>query len=91
MIDCKTGSRIVVKIDDKYGPYIVVTTFQDAGALEDIFDDHLFITYWSDTPDECKENAGHWYYFGGIADSFKLQSILDNLEFNTLKNKPPTP
>ena len=82
MIDSKTGNRIVVEIDEKFGPYITVTTFQDAGALEDIFDDQLFIVYWSDTPDECKVGGGNRYYFGGIADPEKLQNILDNLKFS---------
>jgi len=36
LIDRKTGQRILVHIDELYGPYIRVSTFEDGGALEDL-------------------------------------------------------
>lgn len=82
MIDSKTMKRITVSIDKKYGPYILVSTYDDAGALEDILDDQLYILYWTTTPEELKADGGNGYYFGNATDPAKLQAILDGITFD---------
>jgi len=81
MVDSKTGERIVVRVHDLYGPYIRISTFDDAGALEDVLDDTYYVLYWKSSPDEIRELGGSDYYFGGAADPIKLQTILDEIIF----------
>ena len=81
MIDSKTGERIIVRVHDLYGPYIRVSSFEDGGALEDIFDDTYYILYWKTAPAEVRDLGGNEYFFGGAADPVKLQSILDEIVF----------
>jgi len=81
MIDSVTGKRVVVCIDNIYGPYIRVSSFQDGGAMEDLLDEKFFVLYWKGTPDDLKDLGGNEYYFGGAVDPFKLQTILDSIEF----------
>jgi len=81
MIDSKTGERILVCVDDIYGPYIRVSTFQDCGALEEVLDERFFVLYWKGVPDDLKDLGGNEYFFGGAADSVKLQKIIDSIEF----------
>ncbi|MBD8189804.1 hypothetical protein IFU20_26850 [Pseudomonas viridiflava] len=81
MIDSKTGRKINVFIDPKYGPYIRVSVYEDAGALEDLFDEQYFVLYWKSTPAELIDDGGNEYYFGSAADPIKLQAILDSIVF----------
>ena len=81
MIDSKTGEKIVVHIHEVYGPYIRISTYDDAGSLEDILDDHYYVLYWKTRPKEFEADAGNEYYFGGAADPVKLQAILDEIIF----------
>lgn len=81
MIDSKTGERVIVRMSEKYGPYIRVTTYDDAGALEDALDDQYFVLYWKTTPEDVKSDGGNEYYFGNAADVAKVQSILDEINF----------
>lgn len=82
MIDRKTGQRILVHIDEHYGPYIRVSTFEDGGALEDLLDEKFFVLYWKGTHDDLKDAGGNEYFFGGAADPVKLQAILDSIDFD---------
>jgi glucose-6-phosphate 1-dehydrogenase len=82
MIDSKTGKKIIVHVDKKYGPFIRVSTYDDAGALEDVLDDHYHVLYWMTTPEELKDYGGHEYYFGNAASQEKIQKILDEIVFN---------
>ncbi len=82
MIDSKTGKKITVLISEKYGPYIRVSTYDAAGALEDVLDDHYYVLYWKSTPEELKAEGGNEYYFGNAADPTKVQSILDEIIFD---------
>lgn len=82
MIDSKTGERIMVLLHEKYGPYIRVSTYADAAALEDVLDDHYYVLYWTKSPIEVAEGGGSEYYFGGAADSVKMQKILDEISFD---------
>jgi hypothetical protein len=81
MIDSKTGERVIVCIHDVYGPYIQISTYDDAGALEDVLDEHYYVLYWTVRPKELEAEAGNQYFFGGAADPIKLQSILDEITF----------
>lgn len=81
MIDSKTGERIVVQNHDVYGPYIRVSTYEDAGALEDIFDDTYFVLYWKSAPEELRDLGGNEDYFGRAADPVKVQAISDEISF----------
>lgn len=81
MIDSKTGERILVRTHELYGPYIRVSTYQDAGALEDVLDDTYFVLYWKTSPEDVRGWGGNEYYFGGVADAAKLQAILDEICF----------
>ncbi|WP_248741939.1 MULTISPECIES: hypothetical protein [unclassified Pseudomonas] len=81
MIDSKTGERILVCVDEIYGPYIRVSTFQDGGALEEVLDERFFVLYWKGVPDDLKDLGGNEYFFGGAADPVKLQKIIDSIEF----------
>ncbi|KPW97422.1 hypothetical protein B7R56_27165 [Pseudomonas savastanoi pv. retacarpa] len=81
MIDSKVGERVVVSIHSKYGPYIRVSTYDDAGALEDLLDEKYFVLYWKSTPPELLDDGGNEYYFGNAADPVKLQFILDSIIF----------
>jgi hypothetical protein len=81
MIDSKTGERIMVLLHEKYGPYIRVSTYADAAALEDVLDDHYYVLYWTKSPGEIAESGGSEYYFGGAADPVKMQKILDEISF----------
>lgn len=81
MIDSVTGERVVVYIDDVYGPFIKVSSFQDGGAMEDLLDEKFFVLYWKGSPDDLKDLGGNEYHFGGAADPVKLQAILDSIEF----------
>jgi hypothetical protein len=80
MIDSKTGERILVQLDEIYGPYIRVSTFQDGGALEEVLDDVYYVLYWKGISEDLKGFGGNEYYFGGAADPVKLQVILDAIE-----------
>ncbi|GLR13243.1 hypothetical protein GCM10007907_20330 [Chitinimonas prasina] len=82
MIDKKTGDRVIVHVHEAYGPYIRISTYDDAGALEDILDDQYYVLYWKTTPKEFEAEGGSEYYFGGAADPVKLQAILDEIAFN---------
>ena len=79
MIDSKTGERVVVRMHEIYGPYIRISSYEDGGALEDVFDDHYYVLYWKTTPKELGTTGGNEYYFGGAADQVKLQAILDEI------------
>ena len=79
MIDSKTGERVVVLFDDKEGPYIRVSTWEDADALEDLLSDKYDVLYEMKTPDEFEKDGGKEYYFGSVADPIKLQRILDEI------------
>jgi hypothetical protein len=46
MIDSKTGERVMVFIHSEYGPFIRISTYDDAGALEDLLDEKYFVLYW---------------------------------------------
>ncbi len=50
MIDSKIGERVMVSIHSEYGPFIRVSTYDDAGALEDLLDEKYFVLYWKSTP-----------------------------------------
>ncbi|EAS64862.1 hypothetical protein L4D04_21490 [Photobacterium angustum] len=79
MIDSKTGKRIIVLIDKDSGPYIRVSTWNDADALEDLLSDKYDVLYEMKTPEEFREDGGKEYYFGNVADPEKLQKILDEI------------
>ncbi|KAB5625926.1 hypothetical protein F7234_09075 [Pseudomonas putida] len=79
MIDRVTGRRIEVLIDARYGPYIRVFSFQDSGALRDLFDDEYNVLYWMGPCEELSVNGGTEYYFGAAADPDKIQVLLDNV------------
>lgn len=79
MIDQITGQRIVVMIHEEYGPFIRVMSYQDAGHLEDRFDDDLHVTYWKMRDKELALRGGNEYYFGTVADPVKLRTILDSI------------
>jgi hypothetical protein len=81
MIDIKSGERVIVQMSDKYGPYIRILSYDDAGALEDVFDDHYYILYWTAMPEDLVAEGGKEYYFGNAADAKKLQAILDDIDF----------
>lgn len=36
MIDSKIGERVTVSIHPEYGPFISISIYDDAGALEDL-------------------------------------------------------
>lgn len=80
MIDSKTKERIVVRMHEHYGPYIRVSTYGDADALQDKFDDNYYVLYWMIRPDELEADGGREYFFGGGADPVRLQAILDEIE-----------
>ncbi len=50
MIDSKIGERVMVSIHSEYGPFIRVSTYDDAGALEDLLDEKYFVLYWKSAP-----------------------------------------
>ncbi|MBL4829232.1 MAG: hypothetical protein JKY55_04985 [Aliivibrio sp.] len=80
MIDSKTQKRIVVLIDNESGPYIRVSTRNDADELEDLLSGKFDVLYEMKYPDEFKSEGGKEYYFGNAADPRKLQYILDGIE-----------
>ncbi|RCK54290.1 hypothetical protein TH25_03040 [Thalassospira profundimaris] len=80
MIDSKTGERIMVFIDELSGPYIRVSVWNDADALEDLLSDKYDVLYEMKSPQDLKEDGGKEYYFGSVADPEKLQEILDEIE-----------
>jgi len=82
MIDKKTGEHVKVQIHEEYGPYIRVSTYEDAGALEDLFDEKYYVVYWKGSPEELRADGGNEYFFGGVADPVKIQAILDEIEFD---------
>ncbi|TMP28021.1 hypothetical protein CWB99_12970 [Pseudoalteromonas rubra] len=79
MIDSKTKERIVVLIDEEAGPYIRVSTWDDADALEDLLSGKYDVLYEMKTPAEFMDDGGKEYYFGSVADPAKLQAILDEI------------
>ncbi|MCR3902948.1 hypothetical protein NUK36_08925 [Aeromonas hydrophila] len=79
MIDSKTGERIVVLINDDSGPYIRVSTWNDADGLEDLLSGKYDVLYEMKIPEEFKADGGKEYYFGNAADPDKLQRILDDI------------
>ncbi len=79
MIDSITGKRVEVAISIEYGPFIRVSAYDDAGALEDLLDDKYYVLYWKSTPAELAANGGNEYYFGNGADPEKIQKILDEI------------
>ncbi|MBS7599889.1 hypothetical protein [Pseudomonas sp. RC2C2] len=81
MKDLTTGQRVIVHIHSEYGPYIRISSYEDGGALEDVFDEQYHVLYWKATPEELVATGGNEYYFGRIADPVKLQELLDNIEF----------
>ncbi len=81
MIDSKVGERVLVSIHSEYGPYIRISTYDDAGALEDLLDEKYYVLYWKSTPPELLGDGGNEYYFGNAADPEKLQFILDSIVF----------
>ncbi|AVR95087.1 hypothetical protein [Pseudoduganella armeniaca] len=82
MIDSKTKQRIVVQTHDQYGPYVTVSTYQDAGALEDALDDEYCVLYSIQVPAELRNEGGRQLFFGNAADAAKVQAILDEIEFS---------
>ncbi|MGE8179856.1 hypothetical protein [Pseudomonas fluorescens] len=81
MIDLKTGERVMVFTHPEYGPFIRISTYDDAGALEDLLDEEYFVLYWKSAPPELVGDGGYEYYFGNAADPMKLQFILDSIIF----------
>lgn len=79
MIDSKTGKRVVVLIHNEAGPYIRVSTWNDADALEDLLSDKYDVLYEMKTPEELKAEGGKEYFFGNAADPVKLQRIIDEI------------
>ncbi|WP_205618067.1 hypothetical protein [Thalassospira permensis] len=58
MIDSKTGKRIFVLIDDNSGPYIRVSTWNDADALEELLSDKYDVLYEIKPPKISEKMAG---------------------------------
>lgn len=81
MIDRITNERVQVLVDPCYGPYIRIFSFQDSGALRDLFDDELNVLYWLGPCPDLSVRGGTEYYFGTVADPIKLQALLDSIEF----------
>ncbi|PYC13244.1 hypothetical protein [Pseudomonas mosselii] len=81
MIDDITKQRVQVLMDPRYGPYIRVFSFQDSGALRDLFDDEFNVLYcWLGPCPDLSVHGGSEYYFGTVADPVKLQALLDSIE-----------
>ena len=80
MIDGITKQRVQVLMDPRYGPYIRVFSFQDSGALRDLFDDEYNVLYWLGPCPDLSVHGGSEYYFGTVADPVKLQALLDSIE-----------
>lgn len=81
MIDSVTGERLVVKIHPEFGPYVQVTNYSDAGAMEDELDE-MSIPYFTGPFDGAADAGGGEYYFGIVADPIKVQEFLDKLTFD---------
>ncbi|QXH53689.1 hypothetical protein KSS94_11470 [Pseudomonas fakonensis] len=81
MIDSKVGRRVMVSIHPEYGPFVRISTYDDAGALEDLLGEKYFVLYWKSTSPELVGDGGNEYYFGNAADPVKLQFILDSIIF----------
>lgn len=79
MIDSITGDRITVLINNYDGPYIRVSDWNDADALEDLLSDKYNVLYEMKKPEDLIEHGGKEYYFGNAADPEKLQAILDEI------------
>ncbi len=80
MIDSKTGERIIILFDDEAGPYIRVSIWNDADALEDLLSGKYDVLYEMKTPKEFNADGGKEYYFGNGADPEKVQKILDEID-----------
>ncbi|AVR95088.1 hypothetical protein [Pseudoduganella armeniaca] len=80
MLDKNTNQRIVVRLHEENGPYIVVSDATDAQALQHLFDARYFVLYWIDTPDELRDQGGCRVFFGNGASVAKVQAILDEIE-----------
>ncbi|WNJ96373.1 hypothetical protein RND59_04550 [Vibrio ruber] len=82
MIDSITEERIMILIDEKYGPYIRVSAWYDATELEDVLLDNYNIYSYSISPNDLEVYGGKEFYFGSTADPEVLQRILDKIEFS---------
>lgn len=58
MIDSKTGERVMVFIYSEYGPFIRISTYEDAGVLGDFLDEKYSVLYWKSTPPELVGECG---------------------------------
>lgn len=61
MKDLTTGQRVIVHIHSEYGPYIRISSYEDGGALEDVFDEQYHVLYWKATPEELVATGGNWW------------------------------
>lgn len=82
MIDSYTGTRVVVQIDEIWGPFIRISDSNESIDLEDQLSDY-FIFYWPPANSHFVDagGSGGIYYFGSLADPEKLQIILDKIIF----------
>lgn len=79
MIDLKTKKRIIVQIDPKYGPFIVISNWEDVDALEDVLSDTYDILFFQSDLDDLTSDGGCVFYFGSVANAELLQTILDGV------------
>lgn len=78
MIDPKTKERILVRIDQEFGPYICLPKSIDAKAFEDELERPPCALFLKENKKELL-TEGEIYYFGSIADPVKVQTFIDKI------------
>ena len=58
MIDAKTCERVIVLFDEKAGPYIRVSTWNDADGLEGLLSGEYDVLYEMKTPEDFILDVG---------------------------------
>ncbi len=86
MIDKISGFKVMVSIDEVYGPYFEIYGGREPLWLEKILQGRFYLPYWvvkktvPDKPDVLI------YYFGAAADPIKLQKIVDEIQSGVVES-----
>ncbi|OPA86452.1 hypothetical protein BFW87_24665 [Pseudomonas fluorescens] len=86
MIDKISGQRVMVCIDEKYGPFIQIIEDAEPAWLEKILQGELYIPYWVVKKAAADCSIVLQYHFGFAVDPVKLQKIIDGIECAQIKS-----
>lgn len=78
MIDPKNKERILVRVDQEFGPYVCLPRSVDAKKFEEALERPPCALFLKENKKELT-TEGEIYYFCSIADPVKVQEFIDKI------------